>query len=58
MNWTILLLSIWFWVMENNYFGWNALPQSEAELLCDGIVLLIAALAFRKTSVNVEVRRG
>ena len=29
---------------ENNYFGWNALPKSDAEMVCDLIILATAAL--------------
>lgn len=45
MNTQILFLAVVFWVMENSYFGWNWKPQSDAELLADGIVLVLLALA-------------
>ncbi|MEG9561057.1 hypothetical protein [Pseudomonas aeruginosa] len=48
MNFWIWFLAVYFWFMENRYFGWNAHPQSEAELICDGIVILLVALAFLK----------
>jgi hypothetical protein len=37
-----------FGLIETAYFGWNMWPGSEAELICDGIALLIMALAFRR----------
>jgi len=47
MNWVIFSIFIVFWWMQNNYFGWNAKPASDAELICDGITLLLMALAFK-----------
>lgn len=46
MNITVFLLGALFGLLETNYFGWNLTPQSEAELVCDGITTLIIALAF------------
>jgi len=40
----IFIVAFIFWVMENNFFGWNSYPKSEAELICDGIVCLIVAI--------------
>jgi len=48
MNWPILILAQFFWVMETAYFGWNLSPGSDSELICDGLVVLITALAFLK----------
>jgi hypothetical protein len=45
MNWWIFFLAIAFWIEENNYFGWNMIPASQAELIADGIVILIVAIA-------------
>lgn len=42
----IFVAGIWFGIMETAYFGWNMLPQSDAEIICDGIAVLISALAF------------
>lgn len=46
MNFNLVLLSLMFGVTETAYFGWNLTPQSDAEMICDGISLLIFALAF------------
>lgn len=47
MNLPIVLLAFFFFWMESQYFGWNSKSQSEAELICDGIVFLIFALALK-----------
>jgi hypothetical protein len=37
------------WVIGSNaYFGWNWRPQSDAELLADGIGLILAVVALNK----------
>jgi len=33
-----------FFVSMNAYFGWNALPKSDAEVIADGIVFLMLCL--------------
>ena len=48
MNYYILYLSGIFMYIENSYFGWNFEPQSDAELICNGITCLILAMAFLK----------
>lgn len=58
INWWIAFIAIWFWLIETAYFGWNASPGSDAELICDGLALLIFAIAIaagRPPRVNVEV---
>lgn len=39
-------IAICFFISQNNYFGWNALPQSDVELIADGITMLLVTLAF------------
>jgi hypothetical protein len=39
------LFAATFAAVSNSYFGWNWVPKSEAELICDGIALLLAAIA-------------
>lgn len=41
----IWYLPVQFYFSQNNYFGWNAKPQSDAELIVDGITLLLVAIA-------------
>ena len=45
MNLKIWLLALFFGTAETAYFGWNMLPQSPAEMICDGITVLLVALA-------------
>jgi len=39
------LICIAFFIESNAHFGWNWMPKSDAELVCDGITLLLAAIA-------------
>jgi len=39
------LLALLFAIASNAYFGWNWTPQSDAEVICDGIVFLLVAVA-------------
>jgi hypothetical protein len=36
-------------IMENMYFDWNVFPQSDAELIADGIAALMFVLAISVT---------
>jgi hypothetical protein len=40
------VFAAFFGLVSTSYFGWNLSPKSEAELICDGITILIAALSF------------
>lgn len=48
MNLYILLITVLYGLVENLYFGWHWTPMSDAEMVCDGIGLLIFSLAFKK----------
>ena len=48
MDWRIWLISIAFGLIETAHFGWNTVPITDAEVICDGITALIFALAFVK----------
>lgn len=41
----IWVLVVAAFISQNAYFGWNALAKSDAELIADLLVLLLAALA-------------
>lgn len=41
----IFTLSFIFYVVYNQYFGWNLLPETENERLCDRIFLLTNYIA-------------
>ena len=43
----IFLWLIWF-ILENRYFGWNALPKSDVELIACGIGFILLAIAIAK----------
>ena len=45
-GWRFFIAAV-FWVMQNGYFGWHWSAQSDAELITDGIVMLLLALAVR-----------
>ena len=45
MNWQ-WLLAIYFCIEDKAYFGWNLSPKSDAELIADGICVLLFSLAF------------
>lgn len=49
VNWSVFFLAVVFSLMANRYFGWNWKPESDAELICDGIVFLLAALSFMRS---------
>jgi hypothetical protein len=34
---TIIFLSMIYWVIYNTYFGWNATPINDSELMCDNL---------------------
>jgi len=46
VNWPIAWLGVAWWFLETKYFGWNAHPESVAELFADGGALAMFALAF------------
>lgn len=50
MNFAVLLIAAGFFWHMNSYFGWNASPKSDAELIADGILFLIIAIGFSGVS--------
>lgn len=46
INWPVFWIAQAWWLAETWHFGWNFLPVSDAEIVCDGIFALITALAF------------
>lgn len=53
INWSRLFLAGWAFYFENNYFGWNRLPMSDAELVCDLMILFMLAMSISREPVNV-----
>ncbi|WP_025917527.1 hypothetical protein [Herminiimonas sp. CN] len=54
MTWTIVI-AIWFWIAETAYFGWNSWPQSDAEMICDGIAMLMLVIALSAKNLNQKI---
>lgn len=46
ISWWRFSAYLGFFVEQNIYFGWNAFPQSDTELLADGFTLLLLSLCF------------
>lgn len=46
LNWPALVISVAYFWLTNDYFGWNFDPKSPEEVIADGIGFLILALAF------------
>ena len=45
INWIRLIVTFLFAVNYNAYFGHNWMPQSDAEVICDGIFVLLFSLS-------------
>ncbi len=46
INWAIFLIAMAYGLVETGHYGWNWHAKSDAEMICDGIALLIVASAF------------
>lgn len=42
----LFLLALLYGLAETAHYGWNVLPGSDAEVIADGITLLVLALAY------------
>jgi len=51
----ILLLGVSFWLYETAYFGWNLRAGSDAEIICDGIALIIMCIGFVPIRADVVI---
>lgn len=45
-----------FYVLQNNYFGWNSTPRSDAEVIADGILLVLVSLAVIATVLSTHLK--
>ncbi len=54
IRYSILFIGIAYWLFETAHFGWNLLPQSDAEIICDGISLLILAFAIVPLKIVID----
>jgi len=41
----LFLITVIFSVIYNSYFGWNELPESDAEVLCDEVYSVLFTVA-------------
>jgi len=46
MNTRIWIIAVLFGTIETAYFGWNWIPQSDAEVVADMVSLALLALAW------------
>jgi hypothetical protein len=58
VNWAVFWTGQVWWLMETAHYGWNFAPASDAEMICDGIFVLIMALAWRPAKNNGEGGRN
>lgn len=54
------LVALEYFLKQNAYFGWNAKPGSDTEVLADGITLLLVAVAicltaYEPTKVEIHI---
>lgn len=47
MSVKVLICWGFFFIAQNSYFGWHAIPQSDMELLADGITMILLAMAVK-----------
>lgn len=52
MSWLLFAIALVYGVMSNNYFGWNLIPKSDAEMITDGIALLMTCIAALTTVIE------
>jgi len=50
----LFFFGVVFYILENQWFGWNAKPQSFAELWCDNFViqLIVFSIFVRKVQLG------
>lgn len=49
---TIIVIAMIFVLFESWYFGWNKLPESLPEAICDGIALMMCGYGLSFTDKN------
>ena len=50
----VLAMALFFAFWQNAYFGHNAFPRSDAELMADGVVLVLTALALLCWAIDAK----
>lgn len=41
------LIAVFFFWLQNEFFGWNGFPQTPEELICDGVTILLFVIALK-----------
>ena len=52
INLPIFFLGQIWWYSETSHYGWNFYPQSDGEVLADGLVFVITALALVAAAIE------
>lgn len=52
MNFIWYIVPLAYFFSQNNYYGWNHIPQSDSELIADGITLILIVLVHIGTIIN------
>jgi hypothetical protein len=47
VNWPVFWLGQLWWLTETGHYGWHFSPTTDAQMICDGIFILVTALALR-----------
>lgn len=50
----IFACALAFGLGETHHFGWNAVPMSDAELICDGITLVLGCMGLLVPRANAH----
>ena len=48
MNWPRFWIGLVWWLVETHHYGWNDVAESDAEMICDAISLVLLALAVER----------
>jgi hypothetical protein len=57
MAWMLYAIAIFYGYWVNRHFGWNWYPANDAELVADGIGLLLVALAVLTSAIERNVTK-
>lgn len=56
-SYLIILCACGFAAWQNAYFGHNTFPKSDAELICDGIAMLMVVIGLASISITNAIDR-
>lgn len=52
VSWMLYLIAIFYAYLVNRHFGWNWSPTNDAELIADGIGLMLVAMAVIASAIK------